>query len=755
MFCIFCGTSMGSIGELQDETKSLRAEIRQARHLLLSIENRLSAIERIAEQEVYTESRGDDTWTEPTPPEAQPVLPQPTINSLAPNKEKRTIDWEQALPGNWLSRIGIAALFFGIGFLVKLAFDNDWISPVEQMILVIIIGMSLLGAGQFWNKRYRVWSQTLTGGGIAILYLAVFAGYALHDILEFLPAFGVMFLITITAAVLALRQESMAIAILGIIGAFITPVILGAITGAEETDNGNATSDLLIGYTIMLDLGILGLATFRNWRWFTLLGLMGSIGLFLLWHSEFGDEAGVALAQGALTIIFLIFVAATTLFHLLWQRKSEPADLLLMSLNAAFYFGISYSLLWEDFRDWVGIYTLALALFYGILGYVAVKRRNENDRLHFFAFGLALVFLSVFIPIQLADTWIAAAWAAEGAVLMWLSLRLGISGLRLSSLIVFGIVLTRLFFFEATVDQETFQPILNDSFLAFATSIIAFSLSAYFLKRDTQVSESQKRWMFPLFACIAGILSIWMLSAEIVNFFGKNVLAQESAISNWREIRDLENARNVSLIAFWLLCGLGLCNVGIVKRAQWTRLAGFALIGVSLGMVVTQLNYAQTAVDTHYSKPVLNYSFAAFATSIAALYVLAHLLERGKKVINSGERWLFPASLLAANILSIWMLSAEVVTFLSGGIAKSMGLTILWAFYALILIILGIVKHWRRIRLGGLALLCIAIFKLFVIDTFTLEKGYRVAAFLTIGIILLASGFAYQRFGNAIKKLLF
>ena len=84
-----------------------------------------------------------------------------------------------------------------------------------------------------------------------------------------------------------------------------------------------------------------------------------------------------------------------------------------------------------------------------------------------------------------------------------------------------------------------------------------------------------------------------------------------------------------------------------------------------------------------------------------------------------------------------------------------MGLTLLWATYGLALVVVGIAGKWRWVRLGGLALLSVAIIKLFAIDTFTLEKGYRVAAYLTLGVLLLAGGFVYHKYANLIKGFIF
>ena len=59
------------------------------------------------------------------------------------------------------------------------------------------------------------------------------------------------------------------------------------------------------------------------------------------------------------------------------------------------------------------------------------------------------------------------------------------------------------------------------------------------------------------------------------------------------------------------------------------------------------------------------------------------------------------------------------------------------------------------VRLASLGLLAVPIVKLFLFDSFALDQGYRVAAFLSLGVILLIGGFLYQRYGEVIRGFLF
>jgi uncharacterized membrane protein len=97
-------------------------------------------------------------------------------------------------------------------------------------------------------------------------------------------------------------------------------------------------------------------------------------------------------------------------------------------------------------------------------------------------------------------------------------------------------------------------------------------------------------------------------------------------------------------------------------------------------------------------------------------------------------------------------LSSEVLTYVSSGDGKNMGLTLLWAAYGVALVLVGIMGKWRWFRFAGLAVLSVAILKLFVVDTWTLHNGYRVATYLIVGVLLLAGGFAYHRHAEVIKR---
>jgi uncharacterized membrane protein len=589
----------------------------------------------------------------------QPASPGPTVERRpspeAPVSEPSLwdrLDWESIVGGNWLARIGVVAIVIGTAFFLKLAFDNNWIGEPERVVLGFLGGLAFLGASQYWLRKYPVYAQALAGGGIGILYLSNFSAFVLFSLIGFYPAVGLLLLISCISAALALRHDSLALALIGIAGALMAPFILSGFADGADARALAGRSLHLIAYIIAVDLGVLVLSTFKNWRWLTLTALVASLAAYGAWYAGYSHTVGHLAAQGSITIIFLIFVGATTLFHFVWRRAPKAYDFTLLVANASAYFWISYGLLWNDFRDWMGGFTLLLSLFYGGIAYLALLRIREHVNLALMSLAIALVFLTIAVPVELERAWIAVAWSAQGAVLVWLSFRLGMWKLRASGLAVFVVLAVRVLAFDTMIDDlGDFRVILNSRMLAFASAITGLYMAAYLVRRGSDLMQEQQRD-----------------GDDKSGAIGADTLSLPSNLMD-------------------------------------------------------------------------------------SLRVLMH------------SRLLFPGLLVTANFLTVWVLSAEVIATVDSGVVdmsreaephvKSLSLSLLWGLYASVMLISGIVWRWQPVRLGGLALMAIPVAKLFLVDTFELDQGYRVAAYFSLGFILLSGGFLYQRYSGAIKRFLF
>ncbi|HWY34023.1 MAG TPA: DUF2339 domain-containing protein, partial [Nitrosopumilaceae archaeon] len=77
--------------------------------------------------------------------------------------------------------------------------------------------------------------------------------------------------------------------------------------------------------------------------------------------------------------------------------------------------------------------------------------------------------------------------------------------------------------------------------------------------------------------------------------------------------------------------------------------------------------------------------------------------------------------------------------------------TILWALYSMGLIIAGIVKKGKMLRIMGICLFGLTLIKL-LLDSINMTLGYKLIVYCSIGAILMIVGFLYQRFKHIIFR---
>ncbi|HTG17307.1 MAG TPA: DUF2339 domain-containing protein, partial [Blastocatellia bacterium] len=162
-----------------------------------------------------------------------PQGPPPAASQPPASSRRGGVDLEARIGGNWFNRIGIIAICFGVAFFLKYAFDNEWIGPGGRVSIGVAIGLVFLAGGERLRKRYASYAYGLTGGGIAVLYLAIwFASIRHYNLIHPTLAFVLMAAVTATGSLLAARYDALPIAVLALIGGFLTPILLS--TGVDN-----------------------------------------------------------------------------------------------------------------------------------------------------------------------------------------------------------------------------------------------------------------------------------------------------------------------------------------------------------------------------------------------------------------------------------------------------------------------------------------------------------------------------------------
>jgi hypothetical protein len=243
----------------------------------------------------------------PAPEPARPLVP--------------AINWEQFMGVKLLAWIGGLAAFLAVAFLVKYSFDRNLISPEVRMAIGFAAGLgALMGGVVLSRKDYAVLAHTLCGTGVVILYAVTFACRSVYHFEFFgpIPTFLLMTLITTTAFFLAVRLNAMVVAILGMLGGFLTPVLLS--TGVDNPFG-------LFGYIALLDVGLILVAINRRWMFLVTLAAAGTVLMQIGWAEAFFSRERyfegnkILIALGVLLGFNVLYLAAAW-----WAKQRSQVD---------------------------------------------------------------------------------------------------------------------------------------------------------------------------------------------------------------------------------------------------------------------------------------------------------------------------------------------------------------------------------------------------------------------------------------------
>ncbi len=141
---------------------------------------------------------------------------------------------------------------------------------------------------------------------------------------------------------------------------------------------------------------------------------------------------------------------------------------------------------------------------------------------------------------------------------------------------------------------------------------------------------------------------------------------------------------------------------------------------------------------------------AVLLTAAAALIVAAFLRRPADRPLRTASAW--AVGVLAVYAASLGILGvAELVSSASVGTDFQRGHTAvsaLWGLLGLALLWLGLTRRGRALRVGGFALLAVAVSKIFLYDLPALSSVTRALSFLAVGAVLLLGGFFVQRAGS-------
>src|SRR4029077_16366491 len=306
----------------------------------------------------------------PEPPPIPQELLKPSTPQIA-RSTKPPIDWEQFMGAKLFAWIGGLALFLGIAFFVRYSFEHNLIPPELRIAIGFVVGAGLVVGGLLLKRKENaVTAQTLCATGILVLYAVTFACRAYYHFAFFglIPTFLLMTLITAVAFLLSVRLNAIIVAVLGIAGGFLTPILL-------STNQDNPLG--LFGYMALLDIGLLALAQRQRWNALPILGAIGTAVMQFAWvDAYFVPEKYFA---GNKVLIFMVaFVGFQALFlaAAAWAKRTGKENTTL-------------------FVSAIGLAAVAMFSAFYLLGFPPVAHRPALLFTYLFVIDLGLLGLTL------------------------------------------------------------------------------------------------------------------------------------------------------------------------------------------------------------------------------------------------------------------------------------------------------------------------------------------------------------------------
>ena len=447
----------------QKTLESLQAEISALKARVAALEN------------AQTHDTGD-TVTKRTPESPKSALksimlnrsPQSELESADLPPQSRFADrsqLEEYIGGRILNWIGALIVVFAVAYFLKWSFDNQIIGEMGRCILGLVTGIAMMTAGQIcYKKGYSLYAQGLIGAGIAIIYLSSFAAVNYYHLITPYVAFTLMFITAIAGGMLAAINNAPATAVMATIGGFLVPFLMGSRTSQVIP---------LLSYVLILDLGVLFLAYYRQWLALDILALIGTLiisGVALTMHWQ------VWPGQAFFTVYLLLFIAVAATYDLRTRNHNQ----LLLFFATVCFSTLSFGNVIDKIEDWRGLFTLSLAGIFLLTYYLPVITRSTTIHFRQWLLIWAMIFALLTAPLHLNDVYCAVAWLIVAAVLLYISQHFARRLPFITALVIIAIV----FFTTLGTYIQPYQvPFFNNASVLLALCAIDWILALAIIPR--------------------------------------------------------------------------------------------------------------------------------------------------------------------------------------------------------------------------------------------------------------------------------
>jgi uncharacterized membrane protein len=595
----------------------------KARDGVRRLETRIAALEA-----TLAGQPAPDAVTEPAPAapaqtaEPAPVIVEPVAEPetpalaasapAAPAPARATL--EERFGTQWVVWIGGLALALGAIFLVRYTVEMGLLGPGVRIFLAAIFSAFLIVAGE-WARRNEVAAGIvpipsqhipgiLTAAGTVAAYATVYAAFALYGFLSPASAFvllGLVALATLAAALL----HGPALAGLGVVGAFVTPVLVST---------GSADYWALYLYLAVVMAAAFALARMKLWRWLAVTAT--AMGVLWTWAGAGPDHIESLTAHLFHVAAGFALAAAFIVSGLKYGPPAEPGTIDGVSSGSigAFLFAAAFLTINSDHDS------LALVIFVLLVAAtVAVVWRTESA---LWALPAAGVFTAAVMIQWAAPEFVETLMLSPGVT------RGAIPGPPAGTTLhlAFGAALAVIFGVPAFAAQGRAATALSAQLWSLTGVILPVVILIALYLRISSLDRS-----IPFAALALALAALYGYATE---HLGKRLpepgLASAAAIYAAGAVASLALALTFALDKGWLTVGLALMVPGIAWISERRPLPALRYLAAAIIVVVLiRVGYEPRIVGRDVgTTPIFNWLLYGYGVPAASFWYAGHLLRR-------------------------------------------------------------------------------------------------------------------------------
>lgn len=613
--------------------------------------------------------------------------------------KKEKSDLESDIGKKWLPKIGVISIVLGVAFFVIYAIQNKWIGPTGQVALGVLAGITLVIAGEiFERKDYYNYAMTLVGGGFAIMYFAMFAAYRFYNLLPLIADIIALSIIIIAAIYFSVRYNSIIISAEAFLLGYIVPLLTSSV------------NTFFLIYAIALTVGLIALTYLKNWKFLSALGMVAMYITHIFWLDNYAGNNQSVLHIVFLFIYFIMFAAMA--LKIKESDKKEIDSWLNQKFLFAALFIITYLFVFQvDFSN-VFYVMLPLILLLLLLAFFILK----FDWDYFVIGGIVLTYI--------------AHWR-------WLSLNFKESSIFINfiGLSIYFVLFNILLFLlkEQKNKVSNIAGILvNSGFYYGLNAWVQF----YF---DT----GYKGLFTAMLSVFYLIFAYWAYQKKESHYFNTFIILCFGYLTLTIPLQFNQEWITIS----WSVLTLILVMLSFRLKENAIRISSSIVGGITLFRVLFFDSRNLNPVDL--SNILSSTRLFAFLSVIIIFYIIAYLYYKNKANFVDYKQYVMyvnAAYAIAATLLITIIIWLEIWDTNIALNAKKLWTSLAFILQAIIVLSFGFSAKIKLFRIMGLLLFGLSILKVFLYDLSNLETGYRIISFIVLGIIALLGAFLYNKY---------